>query len=52
VYSLKINPINICPLYNRAIIKEKATLKAILKIIILEVKKTKSILIIKLLEAQ
>jgi hypothetical protein len=32
-------------------VKEKATLKAILKIIILEVKKTKSISTTKLLEA-
>jgi hypothetical protein len=51
VYSFKINPTNICPLYNRAIIKEKAILKAILKIIILKVKKTKSILTTKLLKA-
>ena len=47
-----MNLTNIRPLYDRAIIKEKATLKAILKIIILEVKKTKSTLTTKLLKAQ
>jgi hypothetical protein len=52
VYSLKMNLTKIRPLYDRAIIKEKATLKAILKIIILEVKKTKSTLTTKLLKAQ
>jgi len=39
-------------LYNRAIIKEKAILKALLKMIILKVnKKAKSTLIIRLLKA-
>ena len=53
VYGLKMNPTNIRPLYNRAIVKEKAILaKALLKMIILEVEKTKSTLIIRLLEAQ
>ena len=53
VYGLKINPTNIRPLYNRAIIKEKAILaKALLKMIILEVEKTKSTLTIRLLKAQ
>ena len=47
-----MNPTNIRPLYDRAIVKEKAILaKALLKMIILEVKKTKSTLTIKLLEA-
>ena len=48
-----MNPTDICPLYNRAIIKEKAILKALPKMIILEVnKKAKSTLITRLLEAQ
>ena len=48
-----MNPTNIRPLYDRAIIKEKAILaKALPKMIILEVKKTKSTLITRLLEAQ
>jgi len=52
VYGLKMNLINICPLYNRAIIKEKAILaKALPKMIILEVEKTKSTLITRLLKA-
>jgi hypothetical protein len=51
VYGLKINPINICFLNNRAIIKEKAILKALLKMIIFKVKKAKLISITRLLEA-
>ena len=46
-----MNFINICPLYNRAIMKEKAILKALLKMIILEVKKAKLTSITKLLKA-
>jgi hypothetical protein len=48
-----MNPTDIRPLYNRAIIKEKAIPKALPKMIILEVnKKAKSTLTIRLLEAQ
>jgi hypothetical protein len=46
-----MNLTNICPLYNRAIVKEKAILKAILKMIILEVKKAKLTSTTRLLEA-
>jgi len=47
-----MNPTNIRPLYDRAIVKEKAILaKALLKMIILEVEKTKSTSITRLLEA-
>ena len=47
-----MNLTNIRPLYNRAIVKKKAILKALLKMIILKVKKAKLTLIIKLLKAQ
>ena len=48
-----MNPTDIRPPYDRAIIKEKAILaKALLKMIILEVEKTKSTLTTRLLEAQ
>ena len=47
-----MNPTNIRPLYDRAIVKEKAILsKSLLKMIILEVEKTKSTSITRLLEA-
>jgi hypothetical protein len=52
VYGLKINPTDIRPPYDRAIVKEKAILKAIPKMIILEVKKAKSTSTTRLLEAQ
>ena len=53
VYSLKMNPTNIRPLYDRAIIKEKAILaKALPKMIIPEVEKTKSTSTTRLLKAQ
>ena len=47
-----MNPTDIRPSYNRAIVKEKAILKALPKMIIPEVKKAKSTSTTRLLKAQ
>ena len=53
IYGLKMNPTDIRPPYDRAIIKEKAILaKALPKMIIPEVEKTKSTSTTRLLKAQ